>query len=163
MDMHIMSPSFLHDRDIPARHTCDGQNISPSISWGEIPPGAKSLVLIVDDPDAPDPLSPKMTWAHWLLYNIPVKVTGLAEGRSQDNLPDGTFQGMNDWLKTGYGGPCPPVGRHRYCFKLYALDSVLPDLKQPSRAVLENAMKDHILAQATLTGLYKRPAGIGHK
>ena len=159
MNMSIMSPSFMHEHEIPARHTCDGQNTSPSISWADVPSAAKSLVLIVDDPDAPDPSAPKMTWVHWLLYNIPARVTGLAEARSEHNLPEGTLEGLNDWHRTGYGGPCPPVGKHCYFFKLYALDKVLPDLNRPEKAVLEKAMRDHILAQATLVGFYKRPAG----
>jgi hypothetical protein len=159
MSMRIMSLSFMHEHEIPVRHTCDGQDTSPPISWTDVPPGAKSLVLIVDDPDAPDPAAPKMTWVHWLLYNIPVKATGLAEASSALNLPTGTLEGVNDWHKTGYGGPCPPLGRHRYFFKLYALDSVLPDLNKPGKAALENAMHGHILAQATLIGLYQRHAG----
>lgn len=159
MGIKIMSPSFMHEHDIPARHTCDGQNTSPPITWTGAPPGTKSLVLIVDDPDAPDPAAPKMTWVHWLLYNIPATATGVAEAVADNNLPAGTLQGVNDWHKTGYGGPCPPVGRHRYFFKLYALDRVLPDLKKPAKHVLENAMRVHILAQASLIGLYQRHAG----
>ena len=157
--MNIMSPSFMHEHEMPARHTCNGQDTSPSISWADVPSGAKSLVLIVDDPDAPNPAAPQMTWVHWLLYNIPTKATGLSEARTDSNLPAGTLEGVNDWHKTGYGGPCPPLGRHRYFFKLYALDSVLPDLNKPGKAALEKAMHGHILAQTTLIGLYQRHAG----
>jgi Raf kinase inhibitor-like YbhB/YbcL family protein len=119
-----------------------------------VPKNARSLVLIVDDPDAPDPKAPKMTWVHWVLYNLPVSTTGLAEALKQ--LPAGTLEGTNDWGRTGYGGPCPPIGRHRYFHKLYALDSALPDLKRPRKAELERAMKGHVLAEAVLIGTYQR-------
>lgn len=158
MSMKILSPSFMHEREIPARHTCDGLNTSPPILWTDMPPGTKSLALIVDDPDAPDPSAPKMTWVHWLLYNIPVSATGLTEGVAANQLPAVTLQGVNDWHSTGYGGPCPPIGRHRYFFKLYALDCVLPDLKKPTKAALEKAMQGHVLDQASLLGLYQRHA-----
>lgn len=158
MSMNIQSLSFMHEREIPARHTCDGLNTSPPILWLGVPNGAKSLVLIVDDPDAPDPSAPKRTWVHWLLYNIPVSATDLTEGVTANRLPAGTLQGINDWHSTGYGGPCPPIGRHRYFFKLYALDSVLPDLKNPDKATLEKAMQGHVLDQASLIGLYQRHA-----
>jgi len=156
MPMIIESPSFAHDRAIPARHTCDGMNVSPPLAWSGVPAGAKSLALIVDDPDAPDPAAPKMTWVHWVLYNIPAEATGLAEGVSVKDSPAGTLHGINDWQRIGYGGPCPPVGNHRYYFKLYALDTLLPDLKHPAKAALEKAMQGHILAHSNLVGLYKR-------
>ena len=158
MSMNIQSLSFMHEREIPARHTCDGLNTSPPILWLGVPNSAKSLALIVDDPDAPDPSAPKMTWVHWLLYNIPVSATDLTEGVTANRLPAGTLQGINDWHSTGYGGPCPPIGRHRYFFKLYALDSVLPDLKNPTKATLEKVMQSHVLDQASLIGLYQRHA-----
>lgn len=156
MPMFIKSPSFAHDRAIHARHTCDGLNISPPLTWTGVPADAKSLALIVDDPDAPDPASPKMTWVHWVLYNIPADATGLTEGAAIKDSPDGTLQGINDWQRIGYGGPCPPVGEHRYFFKLYALDTVLPDLKHPAKAALEKAMQGHVLARSELVGLYRR-------
>ena len=156
MSMIITSPSFMHDRAIPTRHTCDGVNTSPTLTWNGVPAGAKSLALIVDDPDAPDPAAPKMTWVHWVLYNIPINASGLKEGIAVIDLPAGTLQGVNDWNRTGYGGPCPPVGKHRYFFKLYALDIVLPDLKHPAKADLERAMQGHVLAQSELIGLYQR-------
>jgi len=155
MSMIIESPSFAHDRAIPARHTCDGSNVSPPLAWSGVPAGTKSLALIVDDPDAPDPAAPKMTWVHWVLYNIPAETTGLTEGVTV-NSPAGALQGINDWQRIGYGGPCPPVGSHRYYFKLYALDTLLPDLKHPAKAALEKAMQGHILARSNLVGLYKR-------
>ena len=156
MPMTITSAAFLHNGLIPARHTCDGQDISPQLYWTAPPEGTKSLVLIVDDPDAPDPAAPKMTWVHWVLYNLPPSVTGLPEGVAAKNLPSGTLQGTNDWQRTGYGGPCPPVGRHRYFHKLFALDTMLPDLKHPTKAVLEKAMRGHVLAHSDLIGTYQR-------
>jgi Raf kinase inhibitor-like YbhB/YbcL family protein len=159
MSMSIMSPSIMQGGTIPERHTCDGLNTSPPITWVGVPPGTKSLALIVDDPDAPDPSAPKMTWVHWLLYNIPENATGLAEVVTDKNLPAGTLQGLNDWHLDSYGGPCPPIGTHHYFFKLYALDSVLPDLKKPSKAKLEKAMHGHVLDQSSLVGLYQRQTG----
>jgi Raf kinase inhibitor-like YbhB/YbcL family protein len=156
MSLNIASPSFMPGQEIPLRHTCDGLNISPELVWTGLPAGTKSLVLIVDDPDAPDPSAPKMTWVHWLLYNIPANVTGLAEGVSEKKMPAGIMQGMNDWHRSSYGGPCPPVGKHRYYFKLFALNTELPDLKKPSKSVLERAMHGHALEQASLIGLYQR-------
>jgi Raf kinase inhibitor-like YbhB/YbcL family protein len=141
---------------IHARHTCDGENISPQLAWTGVPKGTKSLALIVDDPDAPDPASPKMTWVHWVLYNITPSTSGLAEGIAEKNLPAGTMQGINDWHRTGYGGPCPPIGKHRYFFKLYALDTVLADLGHSAKAGLEKAMRGHVIGQAELIGLYQR-------
>jgi Raf kinase inhibitor-like YbhB/YbcL family protein len=154
--MVINSPSFSHNGVIPSRHTCDGLDISPPLAWSGVPAGTTSFALIVDDPDAPDPAAPKRTWVHWVLYNIPANVGGLAEGIAAKTLPAGTLDGINDWHRTGYGGPCPPVGRHRYFFKLYALDATLPDLNKPSKAALEKAMQGHVLAQAELIGLYQR-------
>lgn len=156
MSMTLKSPSFAHDRAIPARHTCDGLNVSPPLAWAGVPVEAKSLALIVDDPDAPDPASPKMTWVHWVLYNIPASAAGLAEGVTVQGGQSGILQGLNDWQRTGYGGPCPPIGEHRYFFKLYALDAVLPDLKHPTKAALEKAMQGHVLARSELVGLYRR-------
>lgn len=156
MSLAITSPSFPHNGAIPARHTCDGLNVSPPLAWAGVPAGTKSLALIVDDPDAPDPAAPKMTWVHWVLYNIPTAANGFAEGVAVKDSPAGTLQGVNDWQRTGYGGPCPPVGRHRYFFKLYALDILLPDLKHPTKAVLEKAMQGHVLAHSELIGLYQR-------
>ena len=154
MAMEIRSTAFADGGAIPVRYTCQGENISPPLSWAGIPPGAKSLVLIVDDPDAPDPRAPKMTWVHWVLFNLSPAVSGLSEG--VDKLPPGTGEGLNDWQKTGYGGPCPPIGRHRYFHKLYALDIVLDGLKRPTKAQLEAAMVGHILGQAQLVGTYQK-------
>jgi Raf kinase inhibitor-like YbhB/YbcL family protein len=141
---------------IPARYTCDGDDISPPLEWSGIPAAAQSLVLIVDDPDAPDPAAPKMTWVHWVLYNIPVSVQELEENITSASLPAGTREGINDWGRTGYGGPCPPIGKHRYFFKLYALDTVLDDLQEPRKEKVELAFKGHVLAKAQLVGTYQR-------
>lgn len=156
MPMIITSTAFMHNGAIPARHTCDGQDVSPQLEWSGVPSGTKSLALIVDDPDAPDPEAPRMTWVHWVLYDMPANTDGLPEGATVEGLPPGTLQGINDWHRTGYGGPCPPIGKHRYFFKLYALDIVLPDLKRPAKSALEKAMQGHVLARSELIGLYQR-------
>lgn len=156
MTMTITSPSFPHLGAIPARHTCEGHDTSPELFWTEIPEGTKSLVLIMDDPDAPDPAAPKRTWVHWVLYNIPANTSGFPEAVVARDLPSGTLEGLNDWQRTGYGGPCPPIGSHRYFHKLYALDTVLPDLNQPTKAKLEQAMQGHVIAHSELIGLYQK-------
>ena len=154
--MQLTSPSFENQKRIAKKFTCDGENISPALKWSAVPEGTKSFALIVDDPDAPDPANPRMTWVHWVLYNIPATVSSLPESVKDKDLPEGTLQGLNDWKKTGYGGPCPPTGKHRYFHKLYALDIVLPDLAHPTKAKLEKAMKGHVLSKAELIGLYQR-------
>jgi Raf kinase inhibitor-like YbhB/YbcL family protein len=154
--MQLSSSGFVNQKDMAKKFTCDGENISPALEWSDVPEGTKSFVLIVDDPDAPDPADPKMTWVHWILYNIPASVNSLPEAVKDTDLPNGTLQGLNDWKKTGYGGPCPPIGKHRYLHKLYALNIILPDLKRPTTAKLEKAMEGHILQKAELIGLYQR-------
>jgi len=156
MSFNLSSPDFIHLGEIPKTFTCDGNDSSPALSWSGLPAHTKSLVLIVDDPDAPDPANPKMTWVHWLLYNIPAATTELPRAVAASALPAGTQQGKNDWKRTGYGGPCPPVGRHRYFHKLYALDIDLPDLHQPNKTQLEAAMAGHIIAHTELLGTYQR-------
>jgi Raf kinase inhibitor-like YbhB/YbcL family protein len=156
MSMTITSTAFAPGAAMPALYTCEGKDISPPLAWSGAPAGTKSFALIVDDPDAPDPAAPKMTWVHWMLYDIAPATNGLPEAVQASALPSGTRQGVNDWGRTGYGGPCPPVGRHRYFHKLYALDTVLPDLKRPNKAALEKAMKGHVLAQAALIGTYQK-------
>lgn len=140
---------------MPATYTCEGKGMSPPLAWSDAPPGTQSFVLIMDDPDAPDPAAPKRVWVHWLVYNIPPDAAGLPEGVAHSRLPPGTKEGMNDSGRTGYSGPCPPIGEHRYVHKLYALDTVLPDLRQPHKAKLEQAMQGHVLASAELVGKYK--------
>ena len=154
--MNLTSPAFQYNAAIPARFTCDGADVSPALNWTGLPAGTKSLALIVDDPDAPDPRAPRMTWVHWVLYNLSPDAPGLPEAVASTALPAQTGQGLNDWGRTGYGGPCPPIGRHRYFHKLYALDTRLPDLGNPTKPALEKAMAGHILAKAELIGTYQR-------
>lgn len=156
MSMVLTSPAFAPGDNIPVVHTCDGEDISPPLQWSRIPPGTKSLTLIVDDPDAPDPAAPRRIWVHWVLYDLPPESDGLPEGVAARNLPAGTRQGANDWKRTGYSGPCPPIGRHRYVHKLYALDAALPDFGRPSKAQLEQAMQGHVIERAELVGMYQR-------
>ena len=156
MSIQMTSSAFMPNAEIPKQYTCDGKDVSPPLGWSDLPADTKSLLLIVDDPDAPDPAAPKMTWVHWVLYDIPPTATGLPEGVKSQDLPEGTKDGLNDWKRTGYGGPCPPIGRHRYFHKLYALDTVLPDMGTPTKAKLEAAMEGHILGKAELLGTYQR-------
>ena len=138
--------------EIPKIYTCQGKDLSPPLTWKGAPEKTKSYVLIVDDPDAPDPAAPKMCYVHWVLYNIPSSCTGLEEGVTKTPGLDG----LNDWKRTGYGGPCPPIGRHRYFFKLYALDAELPNLSTPTKDQLLEAMEGHILVGAELVGTYQK-------
>src|SRR5262245_31006044 len=156
MQFTLTSSAFSHQGSVPQRYTCEGDDISPPLEWSGAPAGTRSFVLIVDDPDAPDPRAPRMTWVHWVLYNLPAAAKALPEGVKGDALPAGTKEGRNDWKRTGYGGPCPPIGRHRYFHKLYALDTLLPDLGVPSKPNLERAMKGHTLAQAEVLATYEK-------
>lgn len=156
MAMRLHSSAFQEGASIPTRYSCQGEDLSPPLQWEGVPEGARSLALILDDPDAPDPAAPKMTYVHWVLYNLPAEDGGLPEGISAAALPAGTGEGLNDWRRTGYGGPCPPIGRHRYFFKLYALDTELGGLIRPTKADLETAMQGHVLEQASLMGTYQQ-------
>jgi Raf kinase inhibitor-like YbhB/YbcL family protein len=156
MTLTLKSTDFAHQGEIPKVCTCDGNESSPALSWSGVSQNTKSLVLIVDDPDAPDPAKPKMTWVHWVLYNIPPTVTELPRAIAEKDLPAGIQQGKNDWKRTGYRGPCPPTGKHRYFHKLYALNTELSDLHQPDKSQLEKAMEGHIIEQAELSGTYQR-------
>lgn len=150
----VTSSAFSHNGEIPTKYTCEGENISPPLEWKGAPEHTRSFVLMIVDPDAPDPENPKTLWVHWILYNISAETTLLSE--HLERLPTGVKAGVNDWHKKVYGGPCPPVGRHRYFHKVYALDSQLPDLNYPTRAQLEHAMEGHVLAQAELIGTYEK-------
>ena len=152
----IISQAFTHNGPIPKEYTCEGADASPPLAWSGAPGTTQSFALIVDDPDAPDPSAPRMTWVHWVLYSIPAQVQALSADQARRGLPAGTLQGLNDWKRTGYGGPCPPIGRHRYFHKVYALDALLPDLGNPSKAQLLNAMHGHVLAEAQLVGTYQK-------
>jgi Raf kinase inhibitor-like YbhB/YbcL family protein len=154
MTLRLGSPALVDGKPIPAKYTCEGEDISPPLAWSGIPDGTKSLVLIVDDPDAPDPKAPKMVWVHWVVYNLLPDADGLDEGVKA--LPGSAKFGLNDWKRAAYGGPCPPVGRHRYFHKLYALNVMLPDLGQATKSKVEAAMKSHILAEAQLVGTYQK-------
>jgi hypothetical protein len=158
MTLTLRSSAFSDGGEIPALYTCEGGDSAPPLAWDGIPGAARSLVLIVDDPDAPDPEAPKMTWVHWVLYNIPPHATGLpaGAGSNSNDLPSGTAAGLNDWRRTGYGGPCPPVGRHRYFFKLYALNEVLRFRRNPTKDEVETAMRGHVIEQTQLIGTYKK-------
>lgn len=156
MPLVLTSPDFTHHGRIPVRYTCDGDDISPALAWSGVPPGAQSLALVVVDPDAPDPAAPKRTFVHWILYDMPPGTTGLAEAVTPGALPAGTRAGYNDSQTTGWTSPCPPIGRHRYFFRLYALDAPLGDLGTPTRGRLEHAMEGHVLESAELMGTYQR-------
>ena len=156
MALVLKSTAFGPMKEIPSRYTCEGEDASPPLAWSGAPEGTRSFALIVDDPDAPDPDAPKMTYVHWVVYNLPATAKALEEGTGGASLPAGAREGTNDWNRTGYGGPCPPIGRHRYFHKLYALDAMLPDLGRAKKADLEKAMKGHVLAQAELIGTYEK-------
>jgi Raf kinase inhibitor-like YbhB/YbcL family protein len=153
MPLNLYSTAFKAGEPIPQRHTCEGADVSPPLDWSGAPPGTKSFALIVDDPDAPDPAAPKMTYVHWVVYDIPASATSIPAGGPP---PHGACEGVNDWKRTGYGGPCPPIGRHRYYFKLYALDETLGDLGAPTKDRLESVIKGHVIEQAQLMGTYEK-------
>jgi hypothetical protein len=154
MALKLASSAFAEGSPIPRLYTCEGRNVSPPLSWSGAPAATRSFALIVDDPDAPDPRAPKMTWVHWVVYNLPPETTSLSEGAT--DLPRGAIVGLNDWKRADYGGPCPPIGRHRYIHKLYALDALLSGLQPPTKAQLEKAMEGHILERAQLIGTYQK-------
>jgi Raf kinase inhibitor-like YbhB/YbcL family protein len=156
MEFRLHSSAFARNGAIPTRHTCEGEDVSPPLAWDEPPAGTRSFALIVDDPDAPDPKAPRMTWVHWVVYDLPAELRALSEGAGAGRLPKGARSGVNDWKRADYGGPCPPIGRHRYFHKLYALDATLGDLGKPDKAALERAMQGHVLARAELVGTYAK-------
>ena len=147
----IKSPAFSHGKMIPAKYTCDGRDISPEIVFEGVPENTKSIALIADDPDAP-----MGTWVHWVVYNIPPDSNKLREGLPKEMKVGGMCQGINDFGKYGYGGPCPPGGVHRYFFKAYALDTIVPCEKGMTKKKLLELIKGHIIASDTLMGKYKR-------
>jgi Raf kinase inhibitor-like YbhB/YbcL family protein len=160
MTLSIRSPAFDAGRAIPRKYTCEGTDVSPPLGFSGVPDTAKSLVFVVDDPDAPDPKAPRRTWVHWVLYNLPADVAALPENALGESLPRGTRVALNDWKRAEYRGPCPPIGRHRYFHKLYALDIQLPDLgAHAAKADVEVAMTGHILAEAVLIGTYEKTTG----
>ena len=156
MTFAITSPAFVDQSEIPMRYTCEGDDVSPPLKWADPPVGTASFVLIIDDPDAPDPAAPRTIWVHWVLYNLPSAARQLSEAVTQSALPPGTYEGTNEWKRSGYGGPCPPIGRHRYYHKIYALDTVLPALSDPTKSAIEKAMAGHILGEAEIVGTYHK-------
>jgi len=156
VSIKITSTAFQPGGSIPSKYTCEDGDLSPPLAWSAAPPGTKSLALIVDDPDAPDPAKPQRVYVHWVVYNISATTIALPENASKKGLPKGAVQGKNDWGKAEYGGPCPPIGRHRYFFKLYALDTELTVLSSPTKGDLERAMKGHVLDSGELIGTYQK-------
>lgn len=152
----LKSPAFPAGGTIPREYTCQGDDVSPALEWSDAPEGTRAFVLIVEDPDVPDPAKPTRAWVHWVLYDLPADATGLPRDVSYEQLPDGTRQGRNDAKRAGYGGPCPPVGRHRYVFRLYALSTTLSDLGIATARSLEKAMQGHVLGQAEIIGTYEK-------
>ena len=164
MPLTLMSPAFEDRAAIPDLYTCDGENASPPLGWSGPPPRTASFALIVDDPDAPDPAKPRATpYVHWVVYNIPAAVREIEEGATAESLPDGAREGKNDARGTGYTGPCPPIGRHRYFFKLYALDTLIQGLGTPTKSEVEAAMHGHVLEQAQIVGTYEHRGGGGKR
>lgn len=156
MTLKITSSAFQPNGSIPSLYTCEGKDVSPPLAWSGAPANTKTFALIIDDPDAPDPAKPQRVYVHWVVYSLPATATALPESASKKGLPKGTVQGKNDWGKPEYGGPCPPIGRHRYFFKLYALDTELTGLSSPTKADLEKAMKGHVLDSGELIGTYQK-------
>ncbi|MGD8379943.1 MAG: YbhB/YbcL family Raf kinase inhibitor-like protein [Gammaproteobacteria bacterium] len=160
MSLELHSSAYVDGGQIPVRFTCDGSDVSPPLEWTGVPAGTRSFALIVEDPDAPDPENPTTTWVHWVLYNIPGDVHELREGAESGGLPAGVEHGLNDWHRGRWGGPCPPIGRHRYFHHLYALDTLL-DLDKPTQKDLREAMRGHVLGTAQLLATYAREGGSG--
>jgi Raf kinase inhibitor-like YbhB/YbcL family protein len=158
MALKITSSAFQPGGSIPSLYTCEGRDVSPPLAWSGAPANTKTFALIVDDPDAPDPAKPQRVYVHWVVYNLPASTVSLPENGSKEGLPKGAVQGMNDWKRAGYGGPCPPIGRHRYFFKLYALDTELSGLSSPTKADVERAMKGHVVDSGESIGTYQNSA-----
>jgi len=158
MTLKITSTAFQQAGSIPSKYTCEGPDVSPPLAWSGVPAKAKTLALIVDDPDAPDPAKPQRVYVHWVVYNIPAGTPSLSENASKTGMPKGAVQGKNDWGKAEYGGPCPPIGRHRYFFKLYALDIELTGMRSATKADLERAMNGHVLDTGEIMGTYQKAA-----
>lgn len=156
MAFTLRSPAFADGAEIPTVYTCEGRDISPPLEWADPPAGTRAFALVVHDPDAPDPAAPRVDWVHWVLWDIPGDARGLPEDADRVGLPPGTREGLNDWKRTGWGGPCPPIGRHRYFFELSAMDAPLGDLGRATRAQLERAMQGHVLGRAVLVGTYAK-------
>lgn len=155
----LSSPRFKDGETIPIAYTCEGDDLPPPLHWEGEPPGTRSFALVMQDPDAPDPSNPQTTWTHWVLYNLPPNIHDIPESMLPESLPAGAREALNDWKRMGYGGPCPPIGRHRYFYRVFALDTVLPDMGHVTWKQLESSMKGHILAQTELIGTYEKVQG----
>jgi len=151
--MTLTSSAFTDGGELPVAYTCEGEDVSPPLVWSGAPAGTKSFALVVHDPDAPDPAKPKRTWVHWVIVDMPASTTELAQGAA---VPTGARAGKNDWGKAMWGGACPPIGRHRYFFTIYALDTLLPQLQAPTRDELLAAMQGHVLARGEIVGTYEK-------
>jgi Raf kinase inhibitor-like YbhB/YbcL family protein len=149
----LSSDAFTSNATMPVELTCEGGDVSPPLAWSAPPAGTKSFALVVYDPDAPDPAAPKQTWVHWVVYDIPGSASSIPKGGP---IPDGSRAGLNDFKRTAYGGPCPPIGRHRYFHVVYAVDKTLGDIGTPTRAELEHAIENHVLAKGELVGTYQK-------
>lgn len=156
MTLTIGSPVFQHAQPIPPRFTCDGEDISPALHWRGAPDGTQTLALLVEDPDAPDPLAPQTIFTHWIVYNLPPESEGLPEAVGVEATPRGSRFGNNDWDRACWGGPCPPIGEHRYFFKLYALDTPLPTDRVMRRNDLLSAIEGHVRGYAEVMGTYQK-------
>jgi Raf kinase inhibitor-like YbhB/YbcL family protein len=156
MTFSLSSSAFDPNAAVPTKYTCEGANISPPLAWSGAPATAKSYALIVEDPDAPDPAKPTRVVSHWVAYNIPASATSLSENASNKGMPAGSAQGSNEGNKPIYMGPCPPIGRHRYFFKLFVLDTMLKGLSNPKKADLEKAIQGHVIGNAVLIGTYEK-------
>jgi Raf kinase inhibitor-like YbhB/YbcL family protein len=156
--LKLTSPAFANAGDIPSVFTCEGKDVSPPLGWSDVPANAKSVALLVEDPDAPDPKAPKRTFVHWVLYNVPTTARGVPEDARANGLPEGAIEGRTDWGQPGYRGPCPPIGKHRYFFRLYALDVAmdLQSLKAATKPDLERAMEGHVVGKGELLGFYEK-------
>ncbi len=156
MPLRLTSPRYQDGQAMPRDLSCEGEELSPPLQWYDLPEGTVSLALVIEDPDAPDPAHPQRTFTHWVVYNLPPNAAGLEQGAASDGLPAGAAHGRNDWGNTDYGGPCPPIGRHRYIHRLYALDTKLETLDAPTRQELQDAMSGHILEEADLVATYEK-------
>jgi Raf kinase inhibitor-like YbhB/YbcL family protein len=158
LTLKISSSAFQPGGSIPSKYTCEDRDISPPLAWSGAAANTKTFALIVDDPDAPDPAKPQRVYVHWVVYNLPATTTSLAENASKKGMLKGGVQGKNDWGNAEYGGPCPPIGRHRYFFKLYALDTELTGLSSPTKADVDRAMKGHVVDSGEVIGTYQKAA-----
>jgi Raf kinase inhibitor-like YbhB/YbcL family protein len=156
MTLNLSSSAFAANGSIPTKYTCEGAGVSPPLAWSGSPSSTKSFALIVEDPDAPDPAKPTRVVSHWVAYNIPATTTRLAENASKTGMPAGSAQGSNGQGAQAYMGPCPPIGRHRYFFKLSALDTQLTGLNKPKKADLEKAIQGHVVGTGELIGTYQK-------